>query len=392
MLNIALFGPPGAGKGTQSKDLVEKYKLTYISTGDILREEIANGTEIGLKAKNIIEKGGLAADELIVQIIEQKMKTNPKSNGFLFDGFPRTVVQAYILEGLLHKKHTSLTCMLSLEVPKEELMRRLTERSKTSNRADDNDLNVIKYRLEEYDNKTAPVAKFYDELGKYYPIEGTGSMDQVKCLLRSTIQSLITKVWHNIVILGAPGAGKGTHSELLAKKLNFVHISTGDLLRKEVAEKSDLGITAKEYIDKGELVPDEIVIRLIERKISKNHHTNGFIYDGFPVNLVQAYILDGLLRKQNSSVTAMICMQAPTLVSIKRLLDRGKTSKARSYDSNADIVIHRLESYEETSPKVKEYYKTQGKYNEINSDGDISLIHEQIVEKVEEILMLKEQN
>lgn len=390
MLNVALFGPPGAGKGTQSKDLMEKYNLTYISTGDVLREEIAQGTEIGLKAKSIIDKGGLAPDELIVQIIEKKLKTNTKTNGFLFDGFPRTVVQAYILEGLLQKLHTSLTCMLCLEVPNDELIRRLTERGKTSNRPDDSDISIIKFRLEEYENKTAPVAKFYESLGKFYPIHGDGTMDQVKCELRSTIQSLLTKEWHNIVILGAPGSGKGTHSELLAKKFNFVHISTGDLLRKEVQEKTELGKKASEFIDKGELVPDEIVIRLIERVISKNHHSNGFIYDGFPVNLVQAYILDGLLRKYNSNVTAMLYLQAPTLSCIKRLLERGKTSRARSYDSNAEIVIHRLESYEETSPKVKEYYQTQGKYNVVNSDGLIDDVHNRVSDKLDEILMLRE--
>ena len=121
MLNIALFGPPGAGKGTQSQWLVKKYNLTYISTGEILREEIAAGTKLGILAKDIIEKGGLVSDEIIVQIIESKIQKNPNANGFLFDGFPRTTVQCYILEGLLIKLNTSLTCMLSLEVPEDEV-------------------------------------------------------------------------------------------------------------------------------------------------------------------------------------------------------------------------------------------------------------------------------
>ncbi|MCK7537083.1 MAG: nucleoside monophosphate kinase [Marinilabiliales bacterium] len=137
MFNIALFGPPGAGKGTQSKLLIDKFNLAYISTGDILREEIADGTDLGKSAKSVIEQGGLVSDEIIVQIIEKKIKTNTEVNGFLFDGFPRTVVQAYILEGLLAKLNTSLNCMISLEVPQDVLMNRMLERSKKENRIDD---------------------------------------------------------------------------------------------------------------------------------------------------------------------------------------------------------------------------------------------------------------
>ncbi|HRZ42559.1 MAG TPA: nucleoside monophosphate kinase, partial [Bacteroidales bacterium] len=137
MMNIALFGPPGAGKGTQSKMLLEKYNLTYIATGDMLRTEIAEGSELGLLARSVIDRGQLVSDEIIVQMIEKKISTNPDTKGFLFDGFPRTVVQAYILEGLLLKMNTSLNSVLSLEVPEEELVRRLVERGKTSGRSDD---------------------------------------------------------------------------------------------------------------------------------------------------------------------------------------------------------------------------------------------------------------
>jgi adenylate kinase len=125
MFNIALFGPPGAGKGTQSKMLIEKYNLAYISTGDILREEMAQGTVLGKKAQAVIERGELVSDDIIVQIIEKKIQTNPEVSGFLFDGFPRTVIQAYILEGLLLKMNTTLSCMISLEVPEDELMKRM---------------------------------------------------------------------------------------------------------------------------------------------------------------------------------------------------------------------------------------------------------------------------
>ena len=143
MLSIVLFGAPGAGKGTQSKMLVEKYNLTYISTGDILRKEIAEGSEIGLKAKDIINKGGLVDDELIVQIIEKTIE-NSTTGGILFDGFPRTVVQAYILEGLLHRMNRRLLCLLSLEVPREMLIERMLNRASIEGREDDTRAGVEK--------------------------------------------------------------------------------------------------------------------------------------------------------------------------------------------------------------------------------------------------------
>jgi adenylate kinase len=175
MINIALFGPPGAGKGTQSKLLLEKYNLAYIATGDILRKEISDKTDLGLKAKEIIEKGGLVSDEIIVQIIERTIIENQHVNGFLFDGFPRTFVQAYILEGLLLKLNTSLTCMISLSVPREELLNRLLERSKTSQRIDDTP-DVILTRLTEYELKTAHVADFYKERGFILKLMALGKL------------------------------------------------------------------------------------------------------------------------------------------------------------------------------------------------------------------------
>ena len=135
MLNVALFGPPGAGKGTQSARLIERYGLLYVATGDLLRAEIREGTDLGKSARAIIERGGLVSDEIIVQILEHTIRDNSSANGFLFDGFPRTFVQAYILEGLLLKLHTSLMNLVSLEVPEAECLARLLERARTSGRS-----------------------------------------------------------------------------------------------------------------------------------------------------------------------------------------------------------------------------------------------------------------
>lgn len=369
MLNIALFGPPGAGKGTQSKKLLDKYSLTYISTGDILRSEIAAGSELGLKAKNIIEAGGLVNDELVVQIIEKKIKENQNARGILFDGFPRTVVQAYILDGLLLKLNTSLDMMISLDVPDKELIDRLLLRAKTSGRTDDT-LEVIKVRLQEYKDKTKPVANYYEDQGKYHMLNGVGSLDDIFNDIVDHIEKNKTKEYTNIVLLGKPGVGKGTQGDMLASKHNLVYISTGALLRQEIKNGTEIGEIAKPYMDKGEIVPDEIPIKLIANKIKENPGADGFIFKGFPRTVIQAYILDGLLQRVNMKVSNMIELKLSTLQAIKRLSDRGEDpSKARPYDKRTDLIVNRLEQYNEKTEPVVDYYKKQDKYSKISAEG-----------------------
>lgn len=383
MLNIALFGPPGAGKGTQSKLLLEKYNLTYISTGDMLREEIAQNTQLGVEAKAIIDKGGLVPDEIIVQIIEKKVTMNLESRGILFDGFPRTIVQAYILDGLLLKMNTSLTCMLSLEVPNDELMTRMLERSKTSGRADDT-LEVIKVRLQEYENKTKPVIDFYREKGKYFPILGVGGIDAIFKNLCQTIDKTFTQDYFNIVVLGRPGSGKGTQGEILARKNNLVYISTGKMLRQEIANDSEIGRIAKPYMERGEIVPDEIAIKLIERKIEKNASAHGFIFKGFPRTIVQAYILDGLLRRLDTRVSCMLNLKLSTLDAIKRLNTRAKTERSRPYDATTELILNRLEEYEKKTKPVIDYYKKQSVFFEVDGAGTTEEVSERLDEAVKE--------
>lgn len=356
MLNIALFGAPGAGKGTQSELLMAKHNLVYIATGDILRQEIADGTELGLQAKAIIEQGGLVSDEIIVQIIEKKIITNPDAAGFLFDGFPRTFVQAYILEGLLLKMHTSLACLLSLEVSPEVSFERLMNRAKTSGRSDDTE-DVIRNRLEEYEKKTAPVAEFFKEQGLYFPINGEGTIEEINAEIEGVIEKELRKTLFNVVLLGYPGAGRGTQARNLAQKYNLVYLSTGEMLKEEIACGSAVGVQVQAIFDRGDLVPDEIVIRLIEKQIKSNPEANGFIFKGFPRTLVQAYILDGLLRKIHSAVSFVLDISCPTLELIKRLDARGQTGRSMKYDRETATIVHRLEMHEKICQPVVDYYK-----------------------------------
>lgn len=382
MYNIALFGPPGAGKGTQSRKLIEKYNLAYISTGDILREEIAEGSDLGMQAKSVIEKGGLVSDEIIVQIIEKKIKTNTEVNGFLFDGFPRTVVQAYILEGLLLKLNTSLNCMVTLDVPQDTLMERMLERAKKENRIDDT-IDVIENRLKEYKNKTVPVADFYKDKGICYTVDGVGTVDEIFERITNVVEQSLTKTYLNVVLFGPPGSGKGTQGKLLADKYDLVYISTGSLLRREIEKGTKMGLEAKQYMEKGEIVPDEFAIKLIEKQIQTNPDAKGFFFKGFPRTIVQAYILDGLLRKLNSSVSCIFNLDLPTLESIKRLTARSKTEQARYYDMDTDVIIKRLESFQNITTPVLNYYQKRKNIYTIDGIGTEKEVYNRLVEKLE---------
>lgn len=384
MLNVALFGPPGAGKGTQSEKLLQKYNLTYISTGDMLRSEIAEGSALGLEAKSVIAKGGLVDDELIVRIIEKKIRTNPASKGILFDGFPRTTVQAYILEGLLLKLNSSLDCMVSLDAPDQELIDRLLLRAKTSGRADDT-LDVIKVRLKEYEDKTKPVADFYDKRGKYCKINGVGEIDKIFEDIEKVIEKSRKKEFTNIVLLGKPGSGKGTQGKMLADKHNLVYISTGKMLRKEIDSGTEIGKIVAPYMEKGQIVPDEIPIKLIEQKMEANPNANGFVFKGFPRTIVQAYILDGLLKRVGMSVSGMIEVKLPTLEAVKRLSHRAKTERKRAYDETTELIVNRLEQYSEKTVPVLDYYKKQHKYYSVKGDGNEEKVFDRLSEMIEEI-------
>jgi adenylate kinase len=179
MLNLVLFGPPGAGKGTQSQKLIEKCQLIHLSTGDLLRGEISQGTELGLEAKKLMDQGMLVPDEVVIGMISNKLDANKDAEGFIFDGFPRTVAQAEALDQLLATKGSSISKMIALEVDDNELEHRLLLRGKDSGRPDDANPEVIRKRIHEYNNKTAPVAQFYKKQDKFKSINGIGSIDEI---------------------------------------------------------------------------------------------------------------------------------------------------------------------------------------------------------------------
>ncbi len=189
MFNLILFGPPGSGKGTQSEKLIARYGLKHLSTGDLLRSEIAAQSPLGMAAKSIMDKGQLVPDEVVIEMINSALENNPQARGFLFDGFPRTTAQAEALDKLLAQKETEIAVVLALQVSKEELVSRLLNRGKSSGRSDDTNEAVILSRIEEYEKKTAIVAEYYDKFGKVVRVKGEGTIDEIFDILSSEIDA-----------------------------------------------------------------------------------------------------------------------------------------------------------------------------------------------------------
>jgi len=190
MLNIVLFGAPGAGKGTQAVMLAEKYSLVHLSTGDILRKELATGTDLGKQAKQFMDKGEFVPDEVVIGMIRSQIEQHPDAKGFIFDGFPRTTAQAEALDKMLEKSAMQITSMIALDVETEELVKRLKKRGESSGRADDQSLEVIYNRIDVYHQKTKPVIGYYHAQNKYNPIDGTGEIAEIFERLCSFMEEL----------------------------------------------------------------------------------------------------------------------------------------------------------------------------------------------------------
>lgn len=191
MLNTVIFGPPGAGKGTQAAKIIEKYGLVHLSTGDMLRAERKAGTDLGNRVAEIMDAGKLVSDEIVIEIIESRVNDNPDSNGFIFDGFPRTVPQAEALDQLLSKHGIKIDCTVSLDVPEMELVQRLLKRAQDQGRADDTE-DVIQERIREYHAKTKPVADYYAEQSKLRDVNGLGSIDDIFSRIAEVLDQNLT--------------------------------------------------------------------------------------------------------------------------------------------------------------------------------------------------------
>ncbi|HKK54253.1 MAG TPA: adenylate kinase [Patescibacteria group bacterium] len=191
MINFIIFGAPGAGKGTQAKKIANIHQLQHLSTGDLFRKEIKNKTELGIEAQNYSSKGELVPDSLVIEILKKEIEKHPESSGFIFDGFPRNLNQAQELDKMLKEKDTKIQAVLALEVPNEELIRRIKDRAKDSKRIDDQNEEIINNRLKIYKEDTQPLLNYYQEQNKVHNINGLGTIDEITDRLNKAIDKLI---------------------------------------------------------------------------------------------------------------------------------------------------------------------------------------------------------
>jgi len=191
MFNIVIFGKPGSGKGTQANFLKEKYSLYHISTGDLFRKNISNKTKLGIEAKSYLDNGDLVPDSVTIKMLENEVLQNKKVKGYIFDGFPRTLAQAKSLDTFLNSINLKINATIALDVDENELITRLLDRGKTTNRSDDQDLEKIQNRFNEYNNKTSILIDFYNKQGKFYSVDGKGSVDDITIRLFDLVESLI---------------------------------------------------------------------------------------------------------------------------------------------------------------------------------------------------------
>jgi len=189
MKNFVLFGKPGSGKGTQAEHLSEKYKLYHISTGDLFRKNISQNTNLGLLAQSYMDKGELVPDEVTIKMLENEIKENPHSKGFLFDGFPRTIAQAESLDKFLKSIDMQINATIALDVDEQELISRIIDRGKTSNRSDDQDIEKIQNRFNEYNMKTSTLSRYYKDQKKFFEVDGSGNVDEITKRLFDLIDS-----------------------------------------------------------------------------------------------------------------------------------------------------------------------------------------------------------
>ena len=288
------------------------------------------------------------------------------------------------------KFNSSLNCLISIELPEEEAVQRLLNRGKTSGRSDDNEV-VIRNRLKEYYEKTIPVLQFYKDKGIYYDVDGRTSIDVVREDITKIVKQELSKSLLNIILFGYPGCGRGSQGRALAKQFNLEYIATGEMLAQEASSGSKVGQRIIELYNKGlltqglvgQMFPDDIVVQLIEQKFQNNEGAKGFIFKGFPRTLVQSYILDGLLRKNSSSITKVIEIEVPILELISRLEHRSKTVDKMHYDESMPTIIRRLQDHEyRTVPVVKKYTEIHGS-TKINGVGTFEEVNKRIADEIE---------
>jgi adenylate kinase len=467
-MNIALIGPSGVGKGTQADKLVAKFNLVHLVTGELFREKLENRRAIGLLAKKYMARGELAPDELVDAMVEEWLWDAPPDKDILFDGFPRTRYQARFLDDLFSQMNRRLEAVIYLEAPDEVIIERLLgrlicQRCQSSyhlkyhppavagicdrcggalyQRPDDI-LPIIRVRLRAFHRVTESLLHYYRDTDRLILVDGSGEVDQVSQALIEAVEAVQrqeakmasredvaemqllkrrapftepapgVRQGLNLVLIGGPGSGKGTQAEYFKHELKLQHISTGDLFRENIKNNTELGRLAKTYIDRGELVPDEVTEAMVEERLARPNTEAGFVLDGFPRTLPQAEALTEILNHLQRRLDGVLYIKVSDAEIIKRLSGRlickecqcsfhtsfnpfkrcpyNKCQGEYLYqrdDDNPETVKNRLRTFHSQTLPLLNYFQDAGLLIEINGEGEVEEVKDRVKAVVKRVVI-----
>jgi adenylate kinase len=452
-MNLVLIGPSGAGKGTQAEKVATKFGMRHIATGDLFREDLENQTALGLLAQKYMDQGELVPDEVADAMVEASLRQTDPDQGVILDGFPRTFYQAQALDDLLITMDRTLDAAIYINVTDNEILTeripgRLTCKScqrpfhekynpfiscpdhscageHLYRREDDTSEHTVT-RLKIFHRQTASVVEYYQSTGKLIIIDGQGSIEQVNQTLTKAMEALVTRgalratrqatgeiqalkkvspalspeqvteLSLDIVLLGAPGTGKGTQAQQLCRQLNLTHIATGDLFRENLNNQTELGKLAKTFMDRGELVPDDVTEAMVRDRLDRPDTRHGFVLDGFPRTLSQAEALTDILNSLNRRLDGVIYFKASDEEIVSRLSGRlicrecqapfhkiynpfqscphGKCHGEYLYQRDDDkekTIRARLKTFHRQTAPLIDYYRKAGLLIEIDGEGEL---------------------
>jgi adenylate kinase len=450
-MNIALIGPTGAGKGTQCARLVNAFGLRHLATGDLFRQNVNSHTALGLLARRYLDAGELVPDEVVEAMVEEQVRKTEPPQGLLFDGYPRTVGQARFLDELMTAVGQRLDAVIYLELSDEAVLARLEGRrvcgqchqpyhliNRPPARPNHCDVcggelewvaqdraDLATARLRAFRRAIGPVLDYYQQSGRLRSVDASTDVESVKLLVdealsqpKATEQTpaphraeLLTtheparlpahapSAQINLVLLGGPGSGKGTQAEQLSREFHLPHIATGDLFRENLKQNTELGRLARDYMNRGELVPDEITEAMVRERLARPDTEVGFVLDGFPRTLPQAEELTDILASLKRHVSVVlyinvtdeaiverlsgrwICRQCQTPYHLKfkppqkpGLCDRCGGILVQREDDNANTVRARLKTFHAQTEPLVNYYRQTGVLQEIDGCGDVSSV------------------
>jgi adenylate kinase len=460
-MNIAIIGPSGSGKGTHAANLCTRFRLRHVSTGDLFRDSVDSHSALGFLARKYMQQGDLVPDEVVDAMIEEWVYRVPPERGILLDGFPRTACQADFLDELLQRYDRSLDAVVYLQVPDEQIVQRLAGRfichscqtpfhlqlnppqvygacdhcgGELYHRGDDS-TELVRARLRVFHRSVGAVLDHYSAANKLVLVSGEDSISDVEARLIRALEAVrnrsydfatrhevavlprppaaapvpyhLARATLDLILFGAPGSGKGTQAERLCPLFGVPHIATGDLFRDNLRRATMLGTLARTYMDRGELVPDDVTDAMVEERLAQPDARDGFLLDGFPRTRHQAQALMDIMGRQQRRLSGVLYLKLPDETLVQRLSGRLICQKCQAPyhtefnppatagvcdrcgcalyqrpDDSPSTVRARLATFHRQTEPLIDFYRHASLIYEIDGNGDVDEVTERAVAAV----------